>query len=84
MLSFAAVYGIHALGITLGWSFLIMGGAYLLLAAILGLVALRSFKKVEKPQRTLDGARATADVLKKARPRPATPEEKLAALERSH
>ena len=81
MLSFAAVYGIHALGITLGWSFLIMGGAYLVLAAILGLVAWRSFKKVEKPQRTIEGARATADVLKKARPRPATTEER-AALER--
>jgi hypothetical protein len=81
MLSFAAAYGIHALGITLGWSFLIVGGAYLLLAALLGLLALRSFKKVQKPQRTIDGARATAEVLKSARPRPATAQEKRAALE---
>ncbi|MCD0482421.1 phage holin family protein [Streptacidiphilus sp. ASG 303] len=82
MLSFAAAYGIHALGITLGWSFLIVGGAYLVLAAILGLVAMRSFKKVEKPQRTIEGAKATADVLRKARPRPATAQEKRAVLER--
>ncbi|WP_055586274.1 phage holin family protein [Peterkaempfera griseoplana] len=76
MLSFAAAYGIHALGITLGWSFLIVGGAYLLLAGLLGLLALRSFKKVEKPQRTIEGARATADVLKKAKPRPAGPQDR--------
>ncbi|WP_377270117.1 phage holin family protein [Peterkaempfera sp. SMS 1(5)a] len=76
MLSFAAAYGIHALGLTLGWSFLIVGGAYLLLAAVLGLLALRSFKKVEKPQRTIEGARATADVLKKAKPRPAGPHDR--------
>lgn len=82
VLSFAAAYGIHALGITLGWSFLIVGGAYLVLAAILGLVSLRSFKKVEKPQRTIEGARATADVLRKARPRPATAAEKGATAGR--
>ncbi|MFJ6212270.1 phage holin family protein [Streptomyces sp. NPDC092296] len=82
MLSFAAAYGIHALGITLGWSFLIVAGAYLVLAALLGLLALRWFKKLEKPQRTIDGAKATADVLKKAKPRPATTAEKRAVLER--
>ncbi|AXI78815.1 phage holin family protein [Peterkaempfera bronchialis] len=82
MLSFAFAYGLHALGITLGWSFLIVAGVYLVLAAVLGLLALRSFKKVEKPQRTIDGAKATADVLRKARPRPATEQEIHAVLER--
>ncbi|MER5862102.1 phage holin family protein [Kitasatospora sp. NPDC002040] len=75
MLSFAAAYGLQALGLTLGWSFLIVAGAYLLLAALLGLLALRSFKKIEKPHRTIEGAQKTADVLKNARPRPATQEE---------
>ncbi|AUG78244.1 transporter [Kitasatospora sp. MMS16-BH015] len=75
MLSFAAAYGLQALGLTLGWSFLIVGGAYLLLAALLGLLALRSFKKIEKPHRTIAGVQATTDVLKNARPRPATQEE---------
>jgi hypothetical protein len=82
MLSFAAAYGLHALGLTLGWSFLIVGGAYLVLAAVLGLLALRSFKKIEKPRRTIEGAQATADVLKNARPRPATKEEIDRALGR--
>lgn len=75
MLSAAAAYGIHALGLSLGWSFLIVAGAYLLLAALLGLLALRSFKRIEKPHRTIEGAQKTADVLKNARPRPATQEE---------
>ncbi|WP_354641349.1 phage holin family protein [Kitasatospora camelliae] len=82
MLSAAAAFGLHALGITLGWSFLIVAGAYLLLAALLGLLALRSFKRIEKPRRTIEGAQATADVLKNARPRPATKEEIDRALGR--
>jgi len=82
MLSFAAAYGLQALGLTLGWSFLIVAGAYLLLAALLGFLALRSFKKIEPPRRTIEGAQATADVLKNARPRPATKEEIDRALGR--
>ncbi|MFG2825699.1 phage holin family protein [Kitasatospora sp. NPDC048365] len=82
MLSFAAAYGLQALGLTLGWSFLIVGGAYLLLAALLGLLALRSFKKIQKPERTIAGAQATAEVLKNAKPRPATKEEIDRALGR--
>jgi hypothetical protein len=71
MLSAAAALGIHALGITLGWSFLIVGGAYLALAVVLGLLALRAFKKVEKPQRAIEGAKATANVLRRVKPHPA-------------
>ncbi|MER6397556.1 MULTISPECIES: phage holin family protein [unclassified Kitasatospora] len=82
MLSAAAAYGIHALGLSLGWSFLIVAGAYLLLALLLGLLALRSFKRIEKPHRTIEGAQKTADVLKNARPRPATQEEIDRALGR--
>jgi hypothetical protein len=62
-------------------SFAIVGAGFLLLAGVLGLLAWRSFKKVEPPHRTIEGAKATADVLKNARPRPATPAER-AALER--
>lgn len=65
----------------LGGAFAVVGFAYVLVAAILGLLAWRSFKKIEPPRRTIEGAQATADVLKNARPRPATPEER-AALER--
>lgn len=82
MLSAAAAFGLHALGLSLGWSFLVVAGAYLVLAALLGLLALRSFKRIEKPHRTIEGAQATADVLKNARPRPATKEEIDRALGR--
>jgi hypothetical protein len=71
VLSIAAALGIHALGPTLGWSFLIVGGAYLLLAAILGFVAFRFFKKLSPPERTIASTKATVDVLKGAKPHPA-------------
>lgn len=50
--SFALVYGIHALGLTLGWSFLVVTGFYLLVAAVCLAVALGRFKKLSKAQRT--------------------------------
>jgi hypothetical protein len=71
VLSIAAALGIHALGPTLGWSFCIVGGAYLLLAAILGFMSYRFFKKLSPPERTIAGAKATVDVLKGAKPHPA-------------
>ncbi|WP_329565427.1 phage holin family protein [Kitasatospora sp. NBC_01266] len=81
MFSFAAAYLLKYWGLPLSASFAVVGGAYVLLAAVLGLLAWRSFKKIEPPHRTIEGAQATAEVLKNARPRPATAEE-LAALER--
>ncbi|WP_327067691.1 phage holin family protein [Kitasatospora sp. NBC_01250] len=81
MFSFAAAYLLRYWGVPLGGAFAVVGFAYVLVAAILGLLAWRSFKKIEPPRRTIEGAQATADVLKNARPRPATPEER-AALER--
>ncbi len=70
VLSFAAAYGIHNLGLGLAWSFLIVGGAYLLLAALLGLFAVAKFKKVKKPEKSIASARRTAAVLGKAKPHP--------------
>lgn len=46
MLSIAAMFGIHALGPTLGWSGLIVAGAYLLIAGICVLVALGAFHRL--------------------------------------
>ncbi|MDH6138289.1 MULTISPECIES: phage holin family protein [Kitasatospora] len=83
MFSFAAAYGLNAAShIGLGFSFLVVAGAYVLLGVLLALLAVRFFKKIEKPNRTIEGAQATAEVLKNAKPRPATAEE-LAAMERS-
>jgi hypothetical protein len=70
MLSMAAAYGIHALGLGLAWSFLIVGGAYVLIAIILGLFAYGRFKKVKKPERSIESAKRTAAVMKKAKPHP--------------
>lgn len=70
MLSLAAAWGLKALGITTGWAFLIVFGAYVLLALILGAIAYSRFKAVKKPERSITSAKQTAAVLQKARPRP--------------
>ncbi|MCC3769283.1 phage holin family protein [Streptomyces sp. UNOC14_S4] len=70
VLSFAAAYGVHNLGLGLAWSFLIVGGAFLLIAALLGLLAVRKFKKVSKPERTIASAKETAAVLGTVKPHP--------------
>ncbi|MCX4748109.1 phage holin family protein [Kitasatospora sp. NBC_01287] len=81
MFSFALAYLLKFWGLPLGLAFLVVGLAYVVVAVILAVVALRFLKKVGPPHRAIEGAQATAEVLKNARPRPATAEE-LAALER--
>ncbi|WP_372472032.1 phage holin family protein [Streptomyces albireticuli] len=70
VLSFAAAYGIHNLGLGLAWSFLIVGGAFLLIAALLGLLAVGRFKKVSKPEKSIASAKQTAAVLGTVKPHP--------------
>lgn len=71
VLSFAAAYGIHNLGLGLAWSFLIVGGAYLVIAGVLGLLAVRAFKKIKPPRRSIDSTKKTVDTLKSVKPHPA-------------
>src|SRR5699024_1723643 len=52
MLSFALTYGIHALGLGLGWSFLLVSGFYLVVAGVLLAIARTRFGKLEGPKRT--------------------------------
>src|SRR3954452_3816681 len=52
-LSVAAAFGIHALGLGLGWSFLIVAGAYFLMAGALARMGIKSVKKVGPPRRTI-------------------------------
>ncbi|MEZ0091345.1 phage holin family protein [Streptacidiphilus sp. EB129] len=82
MFSFAAAYGIHATGLGLAWSFLIVAGAFVLIAALAALLAVRAFKKVSPPDRTIASTKATVDVLKGAKPHPAVPTEDHRALTR--
>ncbi|MDT0456786.1 phage holin family protein [Streptomyces sp. NBC_00400] len=70
VLSFAAAYGIHNLGLGLAWSFLIVGGAFLVLAGLLALIAMAKMKKIKKPERSISSAKETAAVLQKAKPHP--------------
>jgi hypothetical protein len=70
VLSFAAAYGIHNLGLGLAWSFLIVGAAYLVIAALLGLFAVAKFKKVKPPQKSITSAKQTAAVLQGVKPHP--------------
>ena len=53
-LSVAAAFGIHGLGLGLGWSFLIVAGAYFALAGLLAMMGVRSVHKVGPPRRTIE------------------------------
>ncbi|MFD7662905.1 phage holin family protein [Streptomyces sp. NPDC059788] len=76
VLSFAAAYGIHNLGLGLAWSFLIVGGAFLVVALLLVLVAVSKIKKIKKPEKTITSAKETAAVLQNVKPHPrAVPED---------
>ncbi|MFI1828388.1 phage holin family protein [Streptomyces sp. NPDC020412] len=68
--SFAAAYGIHNLGLGLAWSFLIVGGAFVLLAVVLALLAIAKFKKVKPPEKSIASAKQTAAVLQNVKPHP--------------
>jgi VIT1/CCC1 family predicted Fe2+/Mn2+ transporter len=72
VLSFAAAYGIHNLGLGLAWSFLIVGAAYLLIAAILGLLAKRNLKRVQPPRRSMASTKETVNTIKGFKPHPAS------------
>jgi hypothetical protein len=76
VLSFAAAYGIHNLGLGLAWSFLIVGGAYLALAALLALLAVAKFKKVKPPEKSIASAKQTAAVLQTVKPHPRAAKDK--------
>ena len=65
ILSIAIAYFIHLSGLDLSWCFLIVFAVYLLLAALLALLGLRSVKKVRAPERSIEQAKETAAVLKR-------------------
>jgi Putative Actinobacterial Holin-X, holin superfamily III len=66
MLSFAAAYGLHAAGLGLAWAWLIVGGAYLVLAAGCGAVGLIRFKGMRGAEATKRTAGESIAVLKRA------------------
>ncbi len=64
LLSFAAAYGIVALGLHPAWGFLIVGSVYILVAAILVFIGWRQVKKVHAPTRTIETTKESIAVLK--------------------
>nr|WSX50631.1 phage holin family protein [Streptomyces sp. NBC_00974] len=68
VLSFAAAYGIHNLGLGLAWSFLIVGVAFLLLAGLLALLAVKKFKKIKPPEKSIASVKQTAALVGTVKP----------------
>ncbi|MFW6692919.1 phage holin family protein [Streptomyces sp. MAR4 CNX-425] len=63
VLSFAAAYGLHALGLALGWSFLIVFGVHLLLGGVVAVWGIAKMRKMSKPERAMNSAKETATVI---------------------
>ncbi|KRV47565.1 transporter [Wenjunlia vitaminophila] len=74
VLSFAAAYGLHALGLGLGWSFLIVGSGYLLVALVVALFAARAVKRITFARRSIASVKETAATLRTVRPRSGEPQ----------
>jgi hypothetical protein len=72
IVSIAAALGIHALGVTLGWSFLIVGGVYVAGAFIAAGAAVMALRKVKKHKRAVDSVKADIHAIAR-KPKPATP-----------
>jgi hypothetical protein len=83
VLSFAAAYGIKNLGLGLAWSFLIVGGAFLVIAGLLAGLALLKFKKIKPPEKTIASSKQTAAVLQNVKPHPRGGQENAKSVARS-
>lgn len=59
----AAAYGLVAAGLHPGWAFLIVSGAFLLLAVVLVLVGVTRMKKLGPPERTIRTVKDTISVV---------------------
>ncbi|HEY2879513.1 phage holin family protein [Nocardioides sp.] len=67
MLSVAFAYFINwnGEGLALQWAFLIVFGAYLLIAALLGFIGVRKVKKVRGPEKAIAQANEAKQILKR-------------------
>ena len=62
--SIAAAYFLVMAGLHPAWAFLIVAGAYLLLAALLILIGVRLMKKIKAPEKTIATAKGIPAALK--------------------
>ncbi len=63
MLSVAFAYFVSMTGLHLAWSYLIVFGAYLLFAGLLGFLGLKKVKQVRGPERAIQQAQETKSLL---------------------
>lgn len=64
MLSFSVAYFLVMAGLHPAWAFLIVAGAYLLLAVLLILVGVKMLKKIRAPEKTIAAAKDIPAALK--------------------
>ncbi|MER6216463.1 MULTISPECIES: phage holin family protein [unclassified Streptomyces] len=83
VLSFAAAYGIHNLGLGLAWCFLIVGAVFWLLAGVVGLLAVSKFKKIKPPVKTMESVKQTAAVVGTVKPHPRPVSDQAVGVARS-
>ncbi len=62
--SIAAAYGVRAVGLSLGWSFLVVAGSYVVLAGIFALVGLNALQRVGPARRTRRTTSANVSLLR--------------------
>ena len=60
LLSFAAAYGLVALGLDPWVAFLIAGVVYLLIAGLIAMVGAKALKSIKAPERSIRAAKETA------------------------
>ncbi len=65
MLSIALAYFVHMTGLDLAWCFLIVFGAYVAMAGLLGFVGSRKIKQVKAPERAIEQAKESRSLLKR-------------------
>jgi hypothetical protein len=65
MLSIAIAFFLHMTGLDLAWCFLIVFGAYVLVAGLLAMIGIRKVKQVRAPERAIHQAQETKNVLKR-------------------
>ncbi|MGW7449906.1 phage holin family protein [Streptomyces sp. NPDC054787] len=82
-LTMAAAYGIHNLGLGLAWSFLIVGGAFLLIAGLLVLLGVRKFKRVKPPEKSIASVKQTAALVGTVKPHPRPVSDQAVGVARS-
>ncbi len=83
VLSFAAAYGIHNLGLPLWACFLIVGAVFWLVAVLIGLLAWAKFKKVKPPVKTIESVKQTAAVVGTVKPHPRPVSDQAVGVARS-